>query len=470
MSELNEIVGDMEITAFLLKCKQDFQFFCNNVLNDMFKDGGIQPYMMEWFDLMQQNNRVVIFAPRGFGKTTILGVAYPIWLAFTKRNLNIMIVSNSEAQSKRVLALIKSTIENSPLLQEMKPKDFKETWSSKQINTSTGCKLYCRPFTKSIKGERTDFVLMDEASSYEYPELYFDYIVPTMNPDGKIALISTSDVGSNLMALIEDRNEDNAIGYCVEKYSAIMNGESIWPSRFPMKRLNEIKIEQGEQFFEKNFMNNPFAESGQSIFTAESIRNCSDKTAGFTSEHFGGTIYLGCDFAIASGPTADFDAYTVVEEIGDMGIIKHGEVHRGLPVPGKVDRIIELVERYKVDIVIGDESHIGGEVIRQLRQEGIPTEAQSFHSRARNVLLNNLKSLLDSKKIRIPRNPEDLEAKRFTDILEKELISIHERSSKITNNTALVSTGAHDDTVMSLALAVKKIKKELIKGDYWGIA
>lgn len=466
MKELNEMLGKDDLTSFLYKCRTDFEFFCNNVLKDIFSDGGIQPYMMEWFNTLQKNDRVVILAPRGFAKTTIIGIAYPLWLMFTKRNLKIMIVSQSETRAKETLSILKLAIETNPLLIELKPKDARETWSAKQINTTTGCKYFCRPFTKTIKGERVDYNFMDEGASYEKPELYFDYVVPTLNPGGKTAIITTPEIGANLVSMIEERNLD----YAFKVYPAIVNNESIWAQRFPMEKLKKIRDELGEQFFQKNFMCNPRAEGGLSIYTAASLRLCSDRQSGFTSKTFGGDLFIGCDFAIASGPTADFDAYIVIERLKDSAIIKYGEFHRGWTVEAKVNRIEDLVERYNPQIVICDESSIGAAVIEELRARGIPTEAQSFQSRARNKILNNLKTLLDNGKIKIPRNPEDMIATRFSDKLEAELLAMNEVTSKATNITSYISSAAHDDLVMALAMAVKKVRGARAFEDPWGIA
>ena len=467
MKELSEITDGMDITSFLLRCKTDFRFFCNKVLDNLFEEkyGGLKDYMLEWFRLIEDNDKVGIFAARGFAKTTILGIAYPIWLAYTKSNKQIMIISNAERQSKRVLYIIKTTIENNPLLGELKPNNAKETWSSTQINLTTGCKIFCRPFTKNIKGERTDYVLMDEAESYEYPELFFDYIVPTLNPGGKIALISSADAGATLMTLIEEKKLD----YAIKRFPAIVDNKSIWPERFSMKRLKEIEEEIGMSPFQRNFMCNPISESGQSAYTAESIRLCSDKKRRFTTKLLGGEIYLACDFAIAKGATADFDAYTVIEAMEDVGVIKYAEYHRGLPIDAKVNRIKEIFEKYNVTIIICDESHIGEAIIKELRFEGLPTVAQPFHALARTKLLNNLKVLLDNHKIVIPRDPNDDQTRRYADKLEKELLSINEQSNKA-GRTHYVSVGAHDDTVMSLAMAVSKIHLRRKYEDYWGIA
>ena len=461
------MLGDMNMTQFMLKVKIDFEFFCNRVLSDTFKDGGIQEYMLEWFNLIQENDRVIIEAARGFAKTTILGLAYPLWLAFTKRNKQVMVTSASEAQAKRVLGLMKKEIETNPLLRELKPVDYRETWSAKEIKTNTNCRLFCKPFTKSVLGERLDYILMDEANKYENPELYFDYIIPTLNPGGKIAIISSSEKGDRLINLIKEKELDS---YKIKSYPAIVNGKSIWEKRFSLAKLKKIEAEQGHEFFQKNFMCNPISESGLSIFTAASIRDAKDKNSTFTSKHLGGDVFMGCDFAIASGATADFDAYIIIESFPDGGqvILKHGETHKGWSVPAKVERLIELFEIHKPQVVICDESSIGAAVIGELRVAGIPVEAQSFQSRSRNSLLNNLKTILDNRRIKIPADPNDPQTKTFLDKLEKELLSFEEKS--LQNTTSYVSTGAHDDTAMALAMAVKRVRNMRDVQDYWGIA
>lgn len=469
MTEIEEITGGMDLTTFLFRC-HDFEFFCNNVLKDFFTDGGIKDYMMEWFNLIEKHDRVAILAPSGFGKTTVLGVAYPLWLIFTKRNKQIMILSNSERQAKDVLSRIKSAIETNPLLVELKPKDFRETWAALDIKTTTKCRVFCKPFTKSVKGVRVDYEIMDEAASYNEPSAYFDYIVPRLNPNGKIVLISTAENASDLMAMIEERQLE---GYQFRRYPAIINGdietgESIWPERFPMEKLRSIRKDIGHQFFEKNFLNNLVTEMGTSIFSANSIQLAKDKNSVFTTQAMGGEIFIGCDFAIAGGPTADFDVYVVAEVVGDSVFVKYAEIHKGVPVDFKVTRIEELYHRYQAIQVICDESSIGAEVIKELRFNGVPTESQSFQSQARNKLLNNLKYLFDNGKIRLPANPDDPQTKMFLDKLEIELLSFIEK--KLSHISAYVSTGAHDDTVMALAMAVKKTKQYRGNMDYWGMA
>ena len=59
---------------------------------------------------------------------------------------------------------------------------------------------------------------------------------------------------------------------------------------------------------------------------------------------------------------------------------------------------------------------------------------------------------------------------RFANILEYELFSFREIKSQSSGHTSYVSRGAHDDTVMGLAMSVKYIKLLQDFVDYIGVA
>lgn len=476
---LREVMENKDLPKFLLRCRTDFKFFCNNVLYDLFKksEGGLKPYMEEWFEAAEKNDRVVVFAPSGFAKTTVLGIAYPIWLAFNNKNLQIMVVSNTMPQARRVLSIMKSTIETNPLLSELKPTDHRETWSANIIKTSTFCRIFTRPFSVNVKGERVDYIIMDEADSYARPEIFFDYIIPRLNPKGKIFLISTPEAATGLMTMIEERK----LGYILRRYTAIVqkgktkykewdrkwdNAVAIWPERFPIKDLKKKLEEQGNQYFEKNYMCNILTEGENAIFTAASIHDCKNLNMRFTElSEEDESIYIGVDLATATGPRADYDVYVVVSRRGDKALVKHAEIHRGIPVSVKVQKLEALHKKYKSHMIICDKSGIGVSVIEELRMKGIPTEAQEFSPNERMSILTNLKNLLDNRKLVIPKSKEDLLAIKFANTLEVELLSFKE-VSRDSGGTRFVSTGAHDDTVMALAMAVKKIRQHRMVQDY----
>ena len=203
-------------------------------------------------------------------------------------------------------------------------------------------------------------------------------------------------------------------------------------------------------------MVNPRAESESPIFKLRDIEDCYDLKLGFKGETSGyGQVFIGADFAISSGPRADYDAYTVIEKVGDVCTLVWAERQRGVPIASKIIRLKQLFKRFKPLRIVLDESNIGQAILQELRAEGIPVEAQQFNSSARSNLLTNLLRIIENKKLVIPRNKEDPYAMNYSNILTEELISFKEVESKSTKIKHLVSEGSHDDTVMSLAMACK---------------
>jgi len=452
-----EIIGDMNYVDFLVRCKLDFKFFCEQMLG-ITDYGGIHPYQLNWFHLIQNNDRVLIRAPSGFSKTTITGVAYPLWVIWNYTNKKILLVSKTIAQSKDALLMqIRYYIEDNEILRTLIPKDKDKTWSQTQLVTSNKNSIINRPYSENIKGYRGDIIVLDEAASYDDTDIYFDYVVPRLNPGGKIILISTPEGVTDLMGVIEVRSKGK---YVIQNCPAIVMGSdgnpvSIWTERFSYEDLMKKKLEIGEEFFEKNYMCNPQAESEHAFFSKKAIISCFDYERTFSTE-IEGKSYLGCDFAISKGPNADFDAYATIDKIDGFYIIKKIEIYKGLLSPGKKRRINELNEIYHPIRIRVDKTNLGSVMVTELRSDALPITEQEFHPKERTDLLNTLRNIIDSKKLIIPRSKDDTQAIRLTNMLYDQLMGFKESKNQKTGNTNIISTAIHDDIVMAIAMAVKE--------------
>ena len=482
MRQIKEMLEPgMSLADLLYRIRIDFKFFYEKVLG-FDEKGGLNLYKQEWFNLAYENDYVMIKAPSGFAKTTVLGVAFPLWLMMTNFNLKILLISKTLSQAKDALLLqMKDLIDDNELLKKtLKPEERDAIWNQTQIKTLNRCSAINRPYSINIKSYRANIIILDEIDSYEDPEIYFDHVLSRLIPGGKIIGISTPEEGtSTLMDLIKLRDTDT--DECIFRtYTAIINptdpedlstGESIWPEEFSMEELLKRRKRFGEQKWQKNYMCDEMTESEHSIFTAKSIEACKNYHLKFTAKRNkkGSEVYIGCDFAIASSPTADYDAYVVIEKNGDEAIIKHAETHKGVPVPEKVRRLCELYNRYQPVCLVCDKSGIGSEIVRQLRIKGLSIEEQGFSSGERNLILNNLKALLDNHKIVIPKEKDDLQAVQFANTLEYELFSFKEIKGT-SGQTSYTSKGSHDDTVMGLAMAVKHVQLLQDFEDYIGVA
>lgn len=469
MREIKDMLEPgMDVGDLIPRIYRDFKFFYEKVLGYNEK-GGLNKYKQEWFNLAYENARVMIKAPSGFAKTTVLGVAFSIWWCVTHKSEKVLLISRTISQSKDAMLLqIRDLIEENELLKKLlKPEERDAVWNQTNLRMKTGCSIINRPYAISIKGYRAHIIILDEIDSYEDPNIYFDYVVPRLIPGGKIIGISTPEDGTGtLMSMIELRDQDYGM-YTFRTYTSIINysdyndlsdGESIWPENFTMEiLLNERSL--GKQKFYKNYMCDANTELEDSVFQAVDIAKCIELGKGmkYTAKREGGEIYIGCDYASSSSPTGDFDAYVVVEKIKDTAIIRFAETIKGgfLPVPEKVKKMEELFAKYNPVCFICDISTIGVEIIRQARNAGLPVQEQNFYPGERNKLIAHLIGLVSNHKIIMPKHPEDLQSIEFTNKLEYEMLKFVEEKNKV--GKSYVSKSSHDDSVMGLAMAVKHI-------------
>lgn len=462
MRTKEEIFQGMPEHEFVIDC-QDFKFFAERVLGLQ-----VQPFHMEWIEMMEKFNRVVIQAPTGFGKTEILGRAYCLWKSYMEQNKSMCIVSKTLPQSSRVLSEIKDHIENNELLRELIPENKPASnWCSATVMPlSTGCQIFCRPYSENIKGIHVDYLLGDEVASYDDYSIWYRFVVTRVNAkNGKVVAISTPDNISDLMQELLNNPE-----YVGKSYPAIQNGKSIWPDRWPMNKLQKIKNEIGPEAFEREYMCNPKAGVENALYPPHLLTECFDYDGRFINSPRDGITFIGCDFAIAAGPRADSDAYAVVNKIGNKATLLFGETHKGMSIAAKILRLKEIYQMFRKKIenedqqtatikFIVDPSNVGQAVYEELRREFIPVEAANFDSISRNAMLINLRQMIEKKEIIIPRNAEDPLTMNFTDRLIKELISMMETKTK-TGIVTYASKAPHDDTVMALAMACSGVAKQ----------
>lgn len=481
-----EILNGMNKVEFLLRCRSDFKFFCENMLG-FASDGRkieMKPYQIKWWSLAQSYERLVIEAAAGFAKSETMGAMYPLWLMFSKRNLRILLVSKTRDQSKgNLLARIKNYISDNEFLKELfLPKDADTSWNQNEIITKQGHWVRVVPYNTNIRGYRAHIIICDEADDYDDPGIYFEHVVSRVFEGGKIILISTPTGSTKLIGQLKEKaatgklknyhfektkglvKQDGSPAYTCKPEDVtkemLMDCESIWPEGYSKQTLLDKWEEQGRWFFMRNVMCEVIGEADDAIFKINSVMGAFDYTLGFTDEvDEDAQYFIGADFAISTGPRADFDANTVIKKKDDQLTLVYAEYHKGWQRPAKVERLRELYERYdtlKGCIVIADESNMGTMVMNDLRSKGVTVVAQNFHSAARKKLILTLSNVFQGKSLVIPRSIEDREAHEISEIIKDQLIGFRRRTSDKTGAEQIQSTAPHDDLAVSLAMAVQE--------------
>jgi len=434
----------MKSDYFWLKSLYDPEYFCTEGLGlDLGK------HHKEWLKLVLKYKKICIEAFRGSGKTTIFGVAIPIWLCCIKPKTQVMIVSNAFEQATRTLEIIKNYLTEKELLQDFVPKNRELTWTKTEIDLTNKSKIFCKALTPNIRGVHVNYAFCDEAGEYTDHDLFHKAIKPIVNvKKGTLVVVGTPKTPGDLLEELS-----KTPGWFYKKYPPLdKNGEPVWPQKYPKDYLEKIRIESGEATWKQEYLCDRLAPRESTIFPMEHILQCVDYAMKFSAEDLGGVRYMGCDFATATGYRADYDVYIIVERVGEQIVIKHAERHKGMPLHAKVERIRDLFNLHKPRLVLLDESGIGKAVGQELLNLGIPTEMCAFGQKMRKEYLINLVGLIHDHKLVIPMHPQDDATYTFSKVLIEELHSFRETKTKL-GTVTYHSEAPHDDTVMALALA-----------------
>jgi len=448
MRTMEEILQGMDEKEFIVYGRINPAFWIERVLGLTLK-----PFHREWIDMFLSHDRVVIVAPTGHGKTAIFGVAIPLWLAFYNRRKQILIVSNVIDQSVKILERIKTAIATNELLKILEPEQKdKLTWTKTEINTSTKCKIFCKPYNENIRSFHVDYVICDEAAQYKDHSIFERWVITRVTAKGgKLAVISTPVSAIDL----PNKLLKNPV-FVGKVYSAFdKEGKPIFPELYSEKRLEEIKQTMGSIRFRQEYMCDVVAME-DAFFPPNLVLNAFDEKLDFKSESQGGRIYIGADFAVGTGKDVDYTVFTVVETEGDKYYIRKIERYKGMPISAQIRRLESLYNQYRPEAIYLDESTFGVTILQELRSKQIRAVGCKFDFASRNNYLMNLRKILEDGKLVIPRKAGG-SCLALTDKLYKELTSFIVTKTP-SGATTYKTTAAHDDMVMSLALALSGIK------------
>jgi hypothetical protein len=473
-----------EFSEFSYKCHNDFIFFCENVLelkmSEFHKELGRIP-------TNKANRYVLIVIPVGHLKTTIFTKAYSMWRLLRESRIEIAITSSSERQSMKMLGEIQDELERNPFLKFLIPSDRNSTWNKSELKTSNGNRLYIVPFNSSARGIQPHYLIYDDLlretdmSMDKIKDSFWGIFFPRGQTNYcQHLMVGTPQSGDDLYAEIEEK-EKKGEGWTTIRKPAIYtdaNGKwekPLWPERFSLEELQEIKTNMGEYRFKREYMCDPLS-SGSSLFPSELLRWCEDPdlTMNYNTK---GTVYMGCDFAISTASTGDYNVYTIVDVISgdykrkiDIGGVEH-EITVKDPIVVKfidryrgatwhAQRIKQLWDQYHPIKLICDASSFGSKIIEEIKQYGIAVESQDFSRGPRGDLLIGLRRLIETDdpltcppRLVIPTSQKDA-TYSLTNRLIMELRAMEQSKTK-TNIQTFSSSLSHDDMVMSLAMAVK---------------
>lgn len=315
------------------------------------------------------SNRLLFIAPRGFAKSTICSVFFPLWLALNKHRTDIFIVSATISLSRELLRKIRNELENNELFL----KDFGEMksdkWTEDFLLLNNGVAIRAKGRGFQIRGFRPDMIvcddLEDEESLYSKEQRdklenwFLRTLLPALKPDQNLVYVGTKLHQLSLISKLEMKEE-----FLMKKYTALVDGKSIWEDLWTTELLKRMKNEIGVYAFEAEYQNNPLSLTEQPI-----------KPHYLDGVQSRGKAIVSClavDPAISERETADYRALVIFEMVKtEDGLAfreKFSEQGRW-SMTEQIDKIIDYYEKYKPERVIIEEVAFQAIIRKILLQE-----------------------------------------------------------------------------------------------------
>lgn len=244
----------------------------------------VTDFHAEWLEFQRCAKKSLLLAPRGHGKSTICNITYVLWKLLNNPDLRVMIVSNTLSQATSFLREIKTHIEtNSTFLINFGAQKGNK-WTEDEIilkhrkRIAKEANITAMGVLGPVISKHYDLIILDDVVDEENARTktgrkrlktwFYMTLLPTLEPDGELHLIGTRYNQQDLYGeLIAGQG-----GYKVKVAKAIKSeGNALWPEKFSVEKLFEIKSEAGSAIFNAQYMNDITAMKG-SIFKEQWLR------------------------------------------------------------------------------------------------------------------------------------------------------------------------------------------------------
>ncbi len=283
----------------------------------------------EWIELFEKNKFVVLLAPRGFGKTTIVG-GYIIWRIVRDPDIRALIVTINQNKANEMMSFVQHHLEkNHKLIEIFGEQRGTGEWSRNQLRVKrqgmTGV-AHKEPTlevlgveSKMISGHY-DLIVLDDITDLDnsrtehrrrqLQDWYSHILLPMLLPDGQIIDIGTRFHQNDIHGFLMSKPS-----YVSKVYKAIIDEEKkkvLWPERFPYEKLCEIREQIGRAVFAMQFQNE-FITTEDAIIKYDWIKYYDEAPQGLKR-------YLGVDMS-AGGEKGDY--FVVIA----IGIDQNGDIY-----------------------------------------------------------------------------------------------------------------------------------------------
>lgn len=464
---MSNLPANLNLDLLRKRAEEDLYFFAKGVLGYDWLVPHIHGRVCA--DLQDPStNRKMFVLPRGWLKTTVCSIAFPIWLSIKRPNIRILLTQNSAGNARKKLSVIRQQWEQNDLLRAMYPEllpGTSNTWSADSV-----CLTRTASFPEStyeaagtstrVVSRHYDVVIEDDTVAPDYDELGQESLAPTHedvakaigwhrtnvlpllnNPATDLSLVvGTRWYDQDLIRYIQDNEPQYRVTTraCREddEGNPDPSGHITYPERFDEATLRELETAMGPYMFGCLYMNMPIRREDMAFkpewFKYYETSPPLSQLAVYT------TIDTATDPKLAKSATTD---YSVVMTCGKdlvSGRIYVLDYFHKRCNPGELcSAIFDHVTRFRPVLVgyqnVAFEKSIDYWLKELMRQEGIYFVLEPLS-------LSNRK---DAKELRIAG---------LQPLFSNELILLRSHMKELVSELQKFPLGAHDDLADALSM------------------
>ena len=457
---------------------QSFNYFTASVLPDF----EVNWHHIEWGNLIQLFKYLGIIAARDHSKSFTFSKAYPLWKLYRYKkwtgqrdvfshqygmSREGLLVTNEITLGRHLLGMVSEEIQHNPILHEALMPSNKQNLGVDKLDLKNGASLIVKSAGSRMRGLHPTFIIvddfLDESSLYsaeqrsKFWNIFSAVIMNMISPGGEVKVVGTPFHEDDLYTQLKKSGT-----FKIFEYPAIMpDGSLLWPGRHNLLSLTEKRNTQGSTIFSREILVKPVSDSS-SIFPYTILDRSRKGMDGIgLAPNFHSTfkkmesIHIGCDFALSSSASADYSVFTVVgvDDLNKIYVLNTWR-KKGASYSEQVAVVKKMYRDFRPDSIFVESNQAQMVFGQLLRDEGVP--AIDAHTGVNKYSLYKglpaLAALFETGIIRFPYGT--VQAKAVTDLYHSELNSMTFNPG----TGKLEGAGSHDDTAMSLWLAVRAAK------------
>jgi len=449
----------MDSSLDALKYSLDCSLFIKEVLGLK-----CEKFHREWIELFENNKYASLLAPRGHGKSVLVG-AYLTWKIVKNPNIRILTVTINQDKANEMMTLVQRALESNDKLIEIygQQKGYSD-WSRstlRVLRAGSGGKANKEPtftvygVTAGMVGGHYDIIILDDITDQknsrtehrrrELVNWYNSTITPMLEPNGQIISIGTrwheADIHSYLQSLSN---------YSSRTYKAIINEDNkrvLWPEQWSYEELLKRKAGMGSIGFEMQYQNEIISTEDSPVkreWIENSVEGYQEAIKEIRKTGDNLQSYMGVDLA-SKGEESDYFTITVI------GINKGSIfVVDGLRTKASLFRQFELIKSF-------DNKWTPAKIgIEQAAQQKMIVDQLTESTTLPIIPIKS--SIVNDRMSRV---------QRLSVLFETGRIFVNPNLTDWINELIYFPRGSNDDTIDSLSFAIQSSQQEEEKQVDW---